>query len=288
VLVNPSRGSAERALVSVCVPLYNHKAFVGALLDSIHADPYPNKEIIVIDDGSTDGSFEELEAWHRRVVPQYRCEFLRQGNAGISVTLNRTLACAKGEYCAVVASDDVLVPGGIAVRQRALAERPELTAVFGDARVIDRSGAVVMASGLSDLYGADKSRYHTRQSLLFEIVVRWSVPGPVLMARREALIAMGGYSPGYLEDYDLYVRLADAGKLGFVDEVVAEYRLHGANVSRSGDSVVKMRRALMRACVKNLGPVRPVTKAFLLARLAMSGLQMVIGKGTRFAKPTGA
>lgn len=93
---------------------------------------------------------------------------------------------------------------------------------------------------------------------------------------------MGGFSPGYLEDFDLYVRLADQGRLGFVDEVVAEYRLHGTNVSRSGGaSVVRMRRALMKTCLKNMKGTRTITRAYLLARFAICGVHMVIGKGTR-------
>jgi glycosyltransferase involved in cell wall biosynthesis len=267
--------------VSVCVPLYNHHAYLPALLDSVNADPYPNKELVIIDDGSSDGSFDALEEWTQRVRPSFPCVFLRQENAGISVTLNRALVRASGEYCAIVASDDALVPGGLATRQRFLAAHPELTAVFGDARVIDRAGAVVMQSGLSDLYRANKRRYLSRGSLLFEIVVRWSVPGPVLMARREELLAMGGFSPGYLEDFDMYLRLADAGKLGFVDEIVADYRIHGANVSRSGDAVRRMRRALMRTCVKNLATASPLTKVYLLTRLAICGVHAVVGKGTR-------
>jgi glycosyltransferase involved in cell wall biosynthesis len=273
-------------LVSICVPLFNHREYIEALLESVNADPYPNKELVVIDDGSTDGSFDVLERWRQRARATYPCVFLRQENAGVSTTLNRLLARATGEYCVIVASDDVLVPGGIGVRQRYLAERPQLAAVFGDARVVDRAGNVLMESGLSQLYHAKKSRYLSSRSLLFEIVVRWSVPGPVLMVRRTPLLAMGGFSPGYLEDFDMYVRLADQEKLGFVDEVVAEYRLHGTNVSRSGDAVVRrMRRALMRTCVKNLAGVRPLTQVYLLIRWSICALHWVVRRSAPRALP---
>jgi glycosyltransferase involved in cell wall biosynthesis len=263
--------------VSVCVPLFNHRRYIEALLDSVQADPYPNKELVVIDDGSTDGSFEAIQEWRERVGPAFPCNFVRQANAGTAETANRLLAAATGDYCAIVASDDVLVPGGLLVRQSYLENHPELFAVFGDARVIDAEGKEIMASGLTDLYHADKRRYHDAQALLFQIVVRWSVPGPVLMVRRKALMAFGGFSPDFLEDFDLYVRLADQDRLGFVDSVVAEYRLHGTNVSRSGDSLVRIRQLLIKTCLKNLGTARTRTSLYLLIRLVMSQLQKVAG-----------
>jgi hypothetical protein len=99
------------------------------------------------------------------------------------------------------------------------------------------------------------------------------------------MMEMGGFSPGYLEDFDAYVRLADREKLGFVDSVVAEYRVHGKNVSRSEGSVARMRQALIKTCLKNMRGVRVRTALYLLIRVVVSRVQMAVGWGER--RPVG-
>jgi glycosyltransferase involved in cell wall biosynthesis len=269
---------AEGPLVSVLIPLYNHAPYIASTLDSIHSDPYPKKEIVVLDDGSKDDSRAAALAWRSRVQPQYPCRILHQPNAGPARTVNRLLEEASGDFCALVASDDLLVPGGIQVRLDHLLAHPRLVAVFGDARVIGSDGQLLMASGLCDLYHADKRRYQSPRSLLFEIAVRWSVPGPVLLLRRKAILAMGGFAPGFLEDYDMYLRLADREQLGFVDAVVADYRLHDTNLSRSGNAAIEIRKAVLRTCWKNLPTVRPRTKVFLAMRMAISWVRLTMSR----------
>lgn len=264
-------------LVSICLPVYNHASYIRECLDSVVADSYPNKELLIADDGSSDDSFDVISDWFKATSPDLAYRITRHSNAGQSATLNRLLRVARGEYCVFLASDDYLLPGGIEARVAMLRRDPSLVAVFGDAKVVSRGGAVLMESGLRDLYHADKSKYHTRRSLLFQVVVRWSVPGPVLAIRRKNLLEFGGLSEDrkLLEDFDLYIRLADRRQLGFVDVPVAAYRLHGANVSRSGDSGSTIRLAGIRTCLKHLPSVRPLTKLYLVLRMAITAVRLV-------------
>jgi glycosyltransferase involved in cell wall biosynthesis len=275
-IVEHLESSSPTSLVSICIPLYNHQKYITTLLDSIVEDPYPHKEIVVIDDGSSDDSYNTICAWLNEVKPGFPCTFLRQENAGVAVTLNRLFEKAKGDFCIPIASDDVLVPGGIGLRVNYLREHPHLIAVFGDARVIGADGEHLMESGLADLYHANKRRYLNPDSLLFQIVVKWSVPGPVLMVRRESIILFGGISTNLkLEDYDLYVRLADAGKLGFIDKIIAMYRIHETNTSRSVKAGRSIRREIIKTCFVNFKKSTNITKLYLGARIGITLMRWV-------------
>lgn len=221
-------------LVSVIVPAFNHERYVSAALSSIVDDEYPHKEIVIIDDGSTDRTADEIQRWLERRLPtdDTAIRFKSRENRGVARTLNELLHLARGEFVTPLASDDVLVSGGIRWRVEHLQRNPRLKAVFGDCVVIDSAGRVTFESGLSDLHSANKARLHA--SLAEEIICNWSVPGPVLLLRRQEAIDIGGWDERLLiEDWDLYLRLVSRGWLGYLDRTVAAYRLHGANAVSS-------------------------------------------------------
>jgi glycosyltransferase involved in cell wall biosynthesis len=208
--------------LSVLVAAYNHERYVLEALDSAAAVRWRNKEIIVHDDGSSDATYELARSW----AGHHDARVTTAPNAGASATIARLLAEATGDYVITLASDDRLLPEG-AARLGAELDRGAIAA-FGDARVIDRDGAVLAAHLMSEA-----TRSGLRSRLTRTLIRDWAVAGPVLMYRRAAFLELGGYDPRLrVEDWDLYLRLAATGGLRYVDEVVAEYRLHGANASR--------------------------------------------------------
>ncbi|MET4089320.1 glycosyltransferase [Bradyrhizobium sp. S3.5.5] len=221
-------------LVSVLVPAYNHARYIRRCLDSILEDAYPRKELVVIDDGSTDGTADVISDWISRNSSSLDVRFQYQENRGISRTLNELGRLANGEFLRVVASDDFLLPAGITTQVDYLQQTPSRLAVFGDAIVVDGQNHRVHDSLISDVYGADKSEYLTPESLSRQIICRWSVGGPVLMIRKTAFEALEGWNEELsVEDWDIYLRLLAVGGLGFVDIPVGAYRLHGSNTSRT-------------------------------------------------------
>ena len=123
-------------LISVIVPVYNGRRYLDAALASVQAQTYQPLEVIVVDDGSTDDSVARLAA-----IADPRLEIVTQPNAGLSNTLNRGLARARGRWVKFVPSDDVLEPDCIA-RQLAAAERaPGARLVFALPTVVDADGA---------------------------------------------------------------------------------------------------------------------------------------------------
>lgn len=226
----------QQPLVSVLVPLYNHANYVIECLESVAGTGYRNIELIVHDDCSTDDSAKRVHDW----LSQNKDRFSRSqleyaaSNRGVVGALNKLISMANGDYIVCpLASDDKLLPGSISSRVRYLQEHPQFYAVFCDARAIDAEGKVIHQSCLTEHYNAIKKNLVSDKTRRMELIRRWTVPGPVIMYRREAFdekFGVGTYDESfYLEDRDMYLRLLEQNALGFLDETVAEYRLHGNN-----------------------------------------------------------
>jgi glycosyltransferase involved in cell wall biosynthesis len=221
-------------LVSIIVPLYNHAKYIEATLESFATEGHPNLEVVIIDDGSKDNSLEVAQAWFARHPNTFTNVILeRQENVGITRTLNRLVARSNGEFITMVASDDLLLPGSIQARLDALEERPDWLAVFGDATVIDSQGVQTAISALRTINASNLKALDSDDLRAKEMILRWSVPGPVLLSRRNAFDPKHGVGPYdetmFIEDRDLYLRLLGRNALGFVRQAVAAYRMHTWN-----------------------------------------------------------
>ncbi|MDB5594995.1 MAG: hypothetical protein JWM36_1956 [Hyphomicrobiales bacterium] len=263
-------------LVSVLIPSYNHAPYISDCLSSIVDDGYASLEVILIDDGSCDGTYEVAAQWredHPSAFGSFR--LCRQDNEGLNRTLNKLIGMARGQYICLLASDDMLSPGGISARVAALREHPQWLAVFGDCDVIDRDGHQTHASGFTDLAGADKVALADPRRIETELIWRWSVPGPVLLVDRRMYFAPGGYGlypeDRIVEDRDFYLSALARKQIGFIDAKVASYRLHGANVSRVlGPMVEKQNRDAERLIAREL---HGLSKAGLMFKLFVYGVQ---------------
>lgn len=230
--VRASPQSEAPPLVSMLIPAFNHERFITRCLDSVLEDPYPSKEILIIDDGSTDDTALRIDEWvaaHGHALPViYRW----RENRGIAATLNELVSLARGEFLRLGASDDYLLPGGLEAQVDYLCAHPHKAAVIGDAIVVDRDGRTLHESSMGDLYRVDKRLYDT--SIRRAVINRWAVSGAVTLVRREALAADASWSEELrIEDWDFFLRLAARDALGFIDVRVCAYRLHGGNVSKT-------------------------------------------------------
>ena len=239
-------GRRSSPLVSVLIPAYNHEKYVARTLDSIAAETHRPLEVLVCDDGSTDGTRSVIEHWID-AHPELDAHMMRQANAGIAKSLNRLLAEAHGEYVVPLASDDELIPGGISRRLEALGSG--VHAVFGDANVIDSQDELLAPSALR---WAGSSIGRLLHDPAAEIISRWTVPGPVLLVEKTALRDLGGWSEDLIvEDWDLYLRLAAKGWIRYADTVVARYRIHGGNVVRDQAKRKRVLRDHRRVATRN-------------------------------------
>jgi glycosyltransferase involved in cell wall biosynthesis len=230
---------SDKALVSYLVASFNHDKFIVKTLDSILKDGYSPREIIILDDGSTDKTVEVVGRW----IAAHSAEqvtFLTRPNRGVTSTLNELVAMSKGDLIRLSSSDDILLPGSTDRLAVELSKNQSIDAVFGDGYVIDDAGQY---SGETVLEHFGSSAKEYQADLQSAIISKWAVAGPVFLARRSYLLA-NPYPPNLtIEDWYMYVRLASEGKIGFSPRPVIEYRIHSANSS-------KVRLAEMR--IRNL------------------------------------
>jgi glycosyltransferase involved in cell wall biosynthesis len=238
---NVSNGAAAMPLVSVLVPAFNHERFVQRCLDSVLEDPYPAKEIVIIDDGSTDRTAEKIAEWialHRHELP---VEYVSRKNMGVTATLNELAARAHGEFLRLAASDDYLLPGSLDVQVDYLLAHPRKGAVIGDSIVVDRDGKKIYDSGMCDLHGANKRLYRSDDGIRRAIITQWAIGGSVALIRRSALETVGRWTEGLrIEDWDFFLRLVARDALGFIDVRVCAYRIHGTNASKTRNTATRI------------------------------------------------
>lgn len=205
-------------LVSAILPVYNRETSVARAVESVLAQTYRPLELIVVDDGSTDGTRRVLEQFGARIT------LLRQPNAGAYAARNLGLRHARGEFVAFIDSDDVWFPHRLSA-QVPLMQRPEVGLVFGDA-------IHVTPHGRSERTCFRVSPPHRgRVAPQFA----WSnfVPTTCVLVRRGILDEAGGFpeSNAISVDYLMWFRIALRHELDYVDAPVAEYMVHAGGIS---------------------------------------------------------
>lgn len=256
-------------LVSVVVPVYNHAAFVVECLDSIVETGYPNIEMVIINDCSRDNSHDIVQHWVRD-NQQYNVIYVNhEQNKGLTKTLNEAISIVSGEYFCLIAADDVMLQNGIIDRVRYLMERPNKLAVFADCHVIDESGKIIFDSAIEDFYhsGLRKVELNIDSLIPYCLIFHWGIPGPVFLCRVELFIQLGGYDEELkIEDFDMYLRIASTGCLGFVDVFVSKYRVQSKSMVSSQLSMVQ--REAVKVIKKQSDSFKGIARMRLLAMYA--------------------
>jgi glycosyltransferase involved in cell wall biosynthesis len=221
-LSTPTTARADRhapPLVSAIVTTYNYGRFVAGAIECALAQTYPNVEVVVVDDGSTD----RTEA----VVARYADDGVRyvyQRNAGAAAARNRGLSLTSGPLVAFCDADDTWMPDKLEVQYAHLCRHPDVALVSAHAYACDE-----MLRPRSVVHAARGDSVDVFEQLLVRNVV---LNPTCVLARRDALEAIGGFSdlPCW-EDWDTWLHLAQRHRVGFVDRPVAYVRRHDKSLS---------------------------------------------------------
>lgn len=211
-------------LVSVVIACYNHEKFVQESLQSVINQTYQNIELMIIDDGSSDGSTEEIKKMIAACEQRFtRFEFRSRPNKGLSLTLNEALEWCQGKYFSGVASDDVILKEKIKMQVKYLEEHQQCVAVFGGYYLIDDQGNTISSEKSPDCV------YDFKDIL----VHRHNLPAPTQMIVLNSILMVGGYKPEIIiEDWYMWLKLAHLGELHYVSEYFSKYRTHSNNISK--------------------------------------------------------
>ncbi len=231
--------------VSIIVPAFNHVRYIQKCLESIFAQDYPAIELIVIDDGSTDGTQELIQRIYQ--LNPARFSFLSQPNSGLIKTLNKGLKLASGTYFCELASDDVLLPGSISQRVDYLQRHPELDAVFTDAYLIKKNR--MTESRVSANHKLFSSATHDLKNLIERDCQIFFPSG---LFKKSFLDNLGGFCEDFrdFEDLAMSYQLAVNGKIGYLNQPLMGYRKHGANNSSLATMKFSLRKEKIMALEK--------------------------------------
>ncbi|MGH9309174.1 MAG: glycosyltransferase [Vicinamibacterales bacterium] len=220
--------ASSRPVASIVIPCYNQGRFLGDAVRSALQQTYPAIEVIVVDDGSTDGTAAVAETFAS-------ARLIREQNQGAAAARNAGLRESRGDYLIFLDADDRLLPHAVATGIEYLAARPDRAFVTGHVRLIDEDGS---PAGTPPQEHGDNPDYIE----LLRSNYIWT-PG-VVVYRRSVFDAVSPFESGAggSADFELNVRIARRFAIGCHHQIILEHRRHGANMS--GDAGVMLASAV--------------------------------------------
>lgn len=215
--------SFEQPLVSVIVPSYNHEPFINECLNSIFKQSYNNIELIVLDDGSSDQSYNVIKSLSK----QHNFYFDHHQNMGLPATLNKGLRLAHGKYIAIIASDDIMMLDRIEKQVNYLEQYSDIAVCGGNMLAIDNKSQLLTKQRIKPACTLDFDDLFWRD--------KGGPPAPTAMIRKSVIDKVGGYDPDIaIEDLYMWLKITNHGyKIAVLNDVFAYYRKHGANSHRN-------------------------------------------------------
>ena len=218
-------------LISVVIPSYNHRSYIGEAIASVRSQTYQPIEIVVIDDGSTDGSFEHIQSEFGSSI----AHLARRENRGAHATLNDAITRARGEWISILNSDDVYAPDRVA-KLWDFASHNNHDLVFSDVGFRDERGPLAADHKAVQSHAratASAERGSVEQALLRG---NFALTTSNLMIRKATFDAIGPFRPfRYCHDWDFLLRAIGRARIGWLREPQLSYRLHAANTIREPD-----------------------------------------------------
>ena len=230
VVTNAASRACPQPSVSVLITLYNYSAYIGACLDSVLAtrmEEFPGGfEVVVVDDCSTDSSVSVVEAY-MQTSPMPICLVKKSANCGLADARNTGLLVARASLVFILDADNKIRPDCLAAHYRALATSDHAM-TYGIINQFDHATGQSIAT-------MSHCQWNVR-----ELISRPCIDA-MAMIRKEAVQAVGGYSPEYgtilpqgWEDYDLWLKLAQAGHTGkLIPQILSDYRVHSQSMLQS-------------------------------------------------------
>jgi glycosyltransferase involved in cell wall biosynthesis len=219
----------SKPLVTAFMPAYNSEEYIRAALESVVAQDYPNVDIVVCDDGSSDGTGEIA-----RSFPQVRV--VRQENGGRASACNTAIRASHGEFLTSFDADDLWPPNRISLQVEYLLERPSIGGVFGRQVWMNPPAWLGRDAVFGDLDG---------------------IPIGSVMLRRPLFDEVGGFDESFRhgEDMDLVVRLRARGvTLDVLPEVVLYRRYHEGQMTANAPTVNPLLRSMRDKIARERGP----------------------------------
>ena len=244
--------------VSVIIPVYNGERTISRCLDSVFAQEGCSFEVIVVNDGSTDGTQDLLESYKKTVGDVLK--IVCQDNRGAAAARNSGISIAAGRYISFLDADDEFLPGRLFTYVKYIETRPSVGVVYSE--------PLVIRDGLT--FPFYKGRQMPQGDIFKYLSMRLFIILSTVMCRTSCLKRVGGFDDQFtiLEDYDLFLRLAYVCEFGYIDKCLTRFNISSNSLSLGGQhrSGPYFRRVLLR---KNK---QLINERFLFPRLVFRKL----------------
>jgi glycosyltransferase involved in cell wall biosynthesis len=238
----------EDSKVSVVIPCFNSSKYIESTINSVLDQTYQSIEIILVDDGSTDKTYELLSKYKKWAV------ILRHpdgANRGQACSVNFGLSKASGQYISILNHDDLWREDNVQLQVTKLKNEPGVGLVYSNGYAIDENG-----KHLYTIFPPD----HKEENSYGKLLMQCYLPSPsAYMIRRTAWDAVGGFDPkmALATDHDLVLRIGEVSKLAYISEHSWYYRIHSeaASITRKREMWESGFDVLRKACSRHRCPL---------------------------------
>lgn len=205
--------------VSVIIPVYNGENYLKEAIDSVFAQTYTNFELIVVDDGSTDRTWELIQSFKSRI------RGIHKQNGGVASALNRGIFEAHGEWIAWLSHDDIYLPEKIEKQITFLSENSEVMACYTDYFIIGKDGQII---------SLEKSPWYSKELFIRRLFGVCFINGSSMIINKKCFDVVGYFSEEYrfTQDAHMWFRLAEKFTIGRINEPLIKWRWHPSQDSK--------------------------------------------------------
>ncbi len=274
--------------VSLLIACHNHEAFVEQALDSIAAQDFTDFELIITDDASTDGTLAVIQRWLQRTG--FPAELIAHPtNAGTCRTRNEALLRARGEFVCFLDADDWSEPQRLRHQVEAFdALDDDVAMIAGEVREVSATGAPLRQRSFRHVRAGSEG---SLDDAFIELLNSNFIPFAGVFLRRRCLLEVGDFDEGlFLDDHDLWLRIAQRFRIVRVKGIVANYRVLATSMSHApglfkkiwmsnvgslrkwvghspqADKIIARRMRILAFNIRTEGELAFVDESFLLAQ----------------------
>lgn len=233
-------------LVSVLIPAYNHENYIQETIESIINQTYPNIELIILDDGSKDKTWEKITELKPKCENRFvKIHFETKQNEGTCMTLNKLLKLSSGEFVYIIASDDLAKPQAIEKEVKFLQDNPDYTLAVGDNEYVDSMGKQIFRTQKAFTSNIKNAKYKTVKEFLssklkidflsddfgsYKTLYKENYIPNGYLIRKNIFETIGNFTKNApLEDFWLMLQISKYKKMKYIDEILFSYRIHDTN-----------------------------------------------------------
>ncbi len=248
--------------VSVIIHTYNNERFIAETVESVLNQTYKDYEIVVVDDGSVDGTRDALIPYMQKIMYHYK------ENGGIASAKNAGIGLSQAEFVAFLDHDDLWAPDKLQLQMECFNENPQVGLVYAKYTSF-RDGKELRTKPEKGYSGW----------IFKELLSKSFIQTSTVVVKRECLDAVGPYDESFSlgDEYDMFLRIARKFQCGFIDKGLTRYRVHDTNASKNGFLFDNENLGVYKKVYNNCTDLDGVEKKILRKRIARYSMKVAEG-----------